>query len=221
VSAAIRTIKLVNATKREDVDEALTFIAATIETELHRVARAWGEYVWGITDDIGRQGWTMRVVENDPSTPSGALGWHDVDAHGNPTATIDLGVIEHYGGTLYRGSLSLSAVISHEVFEMIGDPACSTFEMDGAGTCWARELCDAVEADTIEYSYCDLSNWLLPAYFNAFAPGPYDRAELVTKPFEIRPGGYAIKYDGTASEVFADDAARAHPKMGRRAFRSR
>jgi hypothetical protein len=215
---AIRSIRLHNATTSNPsaVEDALAVIAHAAEGEVHNLCRDWGSYAWAILDDLGHQGWSLKVVENDPQTPNGALGWHDVDTRG-PYAIVDWGVIQHYGGTLLRGSLSLSAVITHELWETIGDPACASWEMDAQGVCWARELCDATENDIIELPSCDIANYLLPAYFNAFAKGPYDRLGVVQKPFEIRKGGYALKFDGNVSEVYDERAYR--PRMGRGAFR--
>jgi hypothetical protein len=37
-----------------------------------------------------------------------------------------------------------------------------------------------------------VSNFVLPAYFNPWAPGPYDHVGVLKKPFSLDKGGYAV-----------------------------
>jgi hypothetical protein len=58
---------------------------------------------------------------------------------------------------------------------------------------WALELCDATQGDSYSINDVAVSNFLLPAYFDPLEQtGPFDHLGVVSGPFVIRPGGYAI-----------------------------
>lgn len=89
---------------------------------------------------------------------------------------------------------------SHEVLEARADRrlhAC--VELDD-GTIWDREVCDRVEADSYLIDGVPLSNFNAPECFEP-PPTPtpgvtkYDWMGLSSTPNEVRPGGYAQRFD--------------------------
>lgn len=196
---------------------SLDAITVAIEEQLHSLAGRWGSYVWSIVDDAKKAGFAIVLLDN-PDVAN-ALGYHDVGPDGKPYARIFLDPIFSNGGTWTSGSLSVSAVISHEVCELIGDPGANRWANAADGTLYALELCDAVES----FSYnakngVALSDFLCPAFFNPFAPAGsmFDEMRKLTAPFQTGAGGYQIRMvGGKIDQVFGEDypAYRAATKV--------
>lgn len=124
--------------------------------------------------------------------PEDALGVHDLTAAGVPIAHIYLDLARTAGE-------QWTSIASHEVLEARTDPrlrAC--VELDD-GSIWDREICDRVEADTYLIDHVPLSNFNTPQCFEpSGAPGEfYDWMKLSKAPNEVRPGGYAQRFDPT------------------------
>lgn len=130
------------------------------------------------------------IITDDPLNPH-ALGDHELTATGRPQGRIYLGPILEHGGSLIQGAWSVSAVISHEVLEMLGDPY-ATWWSDGAdGLEYALEVCDPVEGDAYEIDGVSVSNFVGPRFFSP-GPGPYDQMGKLSRGFSMTPGGYLI-----------------------------
>jgi hypothetical protein len=79
-------------------------------------------------------------------------------------------------------------------------------------------LADPVEGDSYpvvavvmgEGRTVEVSNYVLPPYFDRSLTGPTNRMQLPLAPFGLRPGGYYVVLgrDGNESEVFAHVRAR-------------
>lgn len=127
----------------------------------------------------------------------GALGEHGLDG-----ADVYLDLLAKYGQPW-------QPCASHEVLEARADRrlhAC--VELDD-GSIWDREVCDRVEAESYEIDGVPLSNFSTPECFEpppgstiltivAAAGGhggAYDWMGTSTRPNEVRPGGYAQRYD--------------------------
>jgi len=79
-------------------------------------------------------------------------------------------------------------------------------------------VCDAVQADTYDIvaggMRVAMSNFVLPAFFNPWSSGPFDHLGVLTEPFSIASGGYAIveratptrERDARRLEAVFDDA---------------
>jgi hypothetical protein len=88
----------------------------------------------------------------------------------------------------------------------------------GDGTEIAVEVADPVEGDSYpvvavvmgEGRTVEVSNYVLPPYFDRSLTGPTNRMQLPLAPFGLRPGGYYVVLgrDGNESEVFAHVRAR-------------
>lgn len=121
----------------------------------------------------------------DDSDQAGALGYHDVDPAGKPYGRVFL-------KTDLADGLSPSVTASHEFEEMVVDLMARAGDQVGATTWVAHEVSDPVEADDDGYKRNGLqvSNFILPAWFDPSAPPPYDHLGLLSKPLTLRPGGY-------------------------------
>ena len=156
-----------------------------------------------------------RVYSFQPTLPSapGASAYHDINGQGVPVAFCAVTTC----GSLY-GPTGVSVDASHEILETAGDEGCNQLADDGKGTLHAREMCDAVEVQTYGYTCADgtivqLSNFVLRAWFDPNAAGPYDYmsgagiAGAVTPPGPMQtapsPGGqgnYQITCPSSTSE---------------------
>ena len=107
------------------------------------------------------------------------------------------------GSDWITGPDAISVTASHEALEMLADPAANEYSFNGFRLMWAREVCDAVQASTYRIVANGLrvpvSNFVLPAFFNPWADGPYDHLGVLKEPFSLAKGGYAILQRATRS----------------------
>lgn len=143
---------------------------------------------------VGRRTRTVPATQqrlwflNDSDDP-GALGYHE----------DDIGVPE---GKVFceediRAGAEISVTASHELLEQLADPHTTRMGPTVDGNQYIVEVCDAVEADADGYVIDGLqvSNFVLPAYYQ-LAPAPWDYRVLLSGPCPtLRPGGYAMYYD--------------------------
>ena len=165
-----------------------------------------------------------RVYSFQPTLPSapGASAYHDINGQGVPVAFCAVTTC----GSLY-GPTGVSVDASHEILETAGDEGCNQLADDGKGTLHAREMCDAVEVQTYGYMCADgtvvqLSNFVLRAWFDPNAAGPYDYmssagiagAVAPPGPMQTAPGdggNYQIECPSTTSQESQTFAAHASP----------
>ena len=77
------------------------------------------------------------------------------------------------GGTWLRGANSVSATISHEVCELVGDPTANHWVENARGALVAVELCDPVESCAYSIGLRDgrrvsVSDFVYPDWFNPY-----------------------------------------------------
>jgi hypothetical protein len=116
---------------------------------------------------------------------------------------------------------ALAVTASHEALETLADPAATECSFNGFRVASAREVCDAVLANTYHVVVHGLGvpvgNFVLPAFFNPWADGPNDHLGVLKEPFSLAQGGYAIheqatrtrKLDARRFHLMFDDAASA------------
>ncbi len=165
---------------------------------------AWGRSATVVAVPKGQapQPGSILVYVRDTSDQPGALGYHDdtTVAEGFVFAKTD----EQYGALL-------SVTVSHEVLELLADPDCQRGEQNPTNGYWyALEVGDPVEADADGYTVTvhdaagvthtvTVSNFILPAWFKPGALAPYDYRSLLSKPLQVRAGGYVSIWKGTGS----------------------
>jgi hypothetical protein len=88
----------------------------------------------------------------------------------------------------------ISLAASHELAEMLVDPANNLWCTDGKDKFYAYEVCDAVEANHFKVDGFAMSNFVYPAFFEGFRKrnsAQFDHMKMVQRPFQILKDGYA------------------------------
>lgn len=214
------SIHLQDKTGEPSICDALAALAslATVQAA-GEFRRAW------LTDDVCVSStagtWPAFIVRtlDDPA----ALAYHN-DAT-EPAIYVGADVIlGSDGGSIFHGSNSLLAALSHEVLEVLEDAYCQFYSPWTDARMVALEVCDPVQADSYEVTdgtnRGSVSNFVLPPWFGS--PGTkYDYLGTLSAPRTLAPGGYVVFSDG--SQLFGDDvshAARARKKKTSRRLRS-
>ena len=161
--------------------------------------------------------WAM-VFLDDADQP-GALAYHDLTPDGLPQSKVFVRT------TLDNGEL-VSVSASHELVEMLVDPAINLMTTGpDPKVIYAYESADPVEALSFQVNGIPMSDFVYPAYFEAFhKPGSvqFDQMNKVRKPFQILSGGYQIIFkNGKWSQIYGSEAKkRRFAREDRRGHRS-
>ena len=154
-----------------------------------------GSYIITVTDK-------SSDVEDE-----GDFGYHSIDNGDVYGYVFVKPILDDGGEVLYDEqndqNISVCSVLSHEIIETWGD-RFANFWADGpeidAGSEYALELCDPVEADSYVIEINDIkmsvSNFVYPSWFNPQAKSPkdlpFDYMSKLTAPFTMTSGGYMI-----------------------------
>jgi hypothetical protein len=205
------TIAVVNqSTMVSNAQASLMCSAIQVQLDLHFLP-AWGLKAASISfyaDATKVPGYAWLVSLLDNSTVAGALGYHEEDSD-KPDAFIFAQPVLSNGGAVLAFDASnptqytVSATLSHEVMEMIGDRFAGTFcqgPQIKEGNLYCFEMADAVEqlsyGISVSGSVVSVSNFLFPSWFNPEAVSPqnlpYDYLNQLTAPFTMAAGGYMI-----------------------------
>ncbi len=175
------------------VKEDLAAIAAAIQFQVQNDFAKSPPHGCGISatvrmassqTDVKPEEWVVGLITN-PDIP-GALGYHDETPAGKPYAKI-FPVLSAQDG------VPLSGVISHEILETLGDPNVSRCCQWSDGRFWADEKCDGVEAQHYKINGIEVSDFVLPPYFEPMTNTiglKFDHMGIVTQPHQLLPGGY-------------------------------
>ena len=157
----------------------------------------------------------LHLVDAIPEEPD-ALAYHTVDDQGRPVLRLGVETIRSQGGALLD---EISKAASHEVFETAVNPFVAFFcAVPGERRMLALEVCDPVQGGSFRHGSSAISNFVLPAYFDAEdLDGPFDHVGELVAPLSCAAAGYQAWSDGTqtfGAEV--REARRAHvAKHGR------
>lgn len=218
----LKNIYLVNKSTCVTNSELNKYALAIQKQVQEHFAPAWGisAYVKVVTDTskiepTSYNGIIYIVDFPDSKNLEGVLGYHDYTPSGQPVGYVFAGVDKKYG-------LEVSVTLSHEVLEMLGDVFCSwcTFvEINRVPTLLAIEVCDPVEDDDDGYMIdgVKVSNFVMPDWFEPTSKAKvFDFRKQLTKPLEIRPGGYIgafrIGKDKQWTNIEGSNAKRLHIK---------
>lgn len=223
-----------------DLDALIAAMQAYVD---QHVAPVWGTPAKLIkSTDFVKDAWAMVFLDN--ADQPGALAYHDLTPDGLPLSKVFVKTIL---ADPRNGPVSVSA--SHELVEMLVDPAVNMltsgpdlqtsyahenadpqddvilYESANEMTFYAYESADPVEEVTFKVNGVDMSDFVYPAYFEAFRePGAvkFDHENKVRRPFQILAGGYQmILRNGRWSNLFATKAKQEHfAKEDRRGHRS-
>jgi len=177
--------------------------------------------VWGVPATLApasaiKKG-TWGLVFLDDADQADALGYHDLTPQGLPLGKV-------FVRTTISSKNLVSVTASHELAEMLADPAIDLAAEAPDGTFYAYEVADPVEDETFQVAGIPLSNFAYPSWFEGFRKprsDKFDELGTCKKPFEIRPGGYmSIFKNGEWTEIFGSKRALArHQREDRRGRR--
>jgi hypothetical protein len=148
----------------------------------------------------------IAIVNAPPQGEEGVLGEHtellgdQVRGYVYCAPVLDAG-----GGVLDvpeggpRGC-AISAVLSHEVLELLGNPNVNRWADDDLGDSIALEMCDPCEADAYLVGDVLVSDFVLPSYFDPQAERPFSHLDSITVAFGLAPEGYQIVRDAGTNE---------------------
>jgi hypothetical protein len=193
-----------------------TAAVGAIKTQLVRdVAPAWGlvaPQVEGFDALAACPPDWSPIAVIDHADQAGALGYHTETPDGR-----------RYGRVFVVDSRDdgdePSSVMSHEGAELLVDPACNVSATDARGRAWALEVADPCESDGYEIGGIVVSNFVLPAFFDAsaFAGSKFDQLGKIGHAFQLAPGGYAVITSmGRTRQIQADGTELAFHELAAR-----
>ena len=197
----MRNIALVDHTEKYAPPAGvLEAIAEALTIQVQRdFAPVWGVEAAQFT--VGGRGDKIHFF--DSAREADDFGWHVTDDRGLPYAHVFAAASITHGNDWTKGAEAVSVTASHEALEMLADPRANEFCFDGKRRLWAREVCDPVQSRAYriltEDKRVPVSNFVLPAYFNPWADGPYDHLRVLAEPFSLDEGGYAV-FQATSAE---------------------
>jgi hypothetical protein len=160
------------------------------------------------TPKLVPSGVRQLVFLNDADSP-GALGYHSDDTSDAPVGKV-------FVKTIMKYNASVSVTFSHEVLEMVADAWANYWADNGKSTLYALEVCDPVEEQTYKVGTVDVSNFVLPSYFDATVEAgcsKFDFLSSLKAPFSLASGGYVIKQAGGK---ITQQFAKAYPAWRKR-----
>lgn len=209
----VPTISVVNQAKG-NLGFNLNAVIAALQKQVDRdFAPVWGTPCKLMkASTIAKGNWAIVIL--DTPDVSGAAGYHDLTPAGLPLSKVFLSA----GG--------VTVTMSHELLEMLVDPAINMMT-DGPNAQWAYayETADPCEEDTYSIDGIEVSDFVYPSYFETFRKPKstqFDYLNLITKPFQLRKGGYqSVWKNGKWTSVFGSAAkAKRFAKEDRRGHRS-
>ena len=181
--------------------------------------------VWGTPERLARASGFRKgawaFVFLDTADQANALAYHELTPDGLPLAKVFVKTIADAGA-------SLTVAASHELVEMLVDPAINLLSLGpDPKAAYAYESADPVEADALGFRVNGflMSDFVYPSYFENFhKPNStkFDYRGKVSKPFQILPGGYQLVFkNGQWSQLTTSKSkARALKAEDRRQHRS-
>ena len=178
--------------------------------------------VWGTpaklvrSDDFVAGAWAMVFLDN--ADVQDALGYHDLTPDGFPLSKV-------FVQTTLQAGQKVSGTASHELAEMLVDPAINLCATGPQHLIYAYETADAVEEEEFAIGGIAMSDFVYPAWFEGFRKADstqFDYLKKVKKPFEILKGGYmSVFKDGKWTQIFGSPAKKKRfQREDRRGHRS-
>lgn len=147
----------------------------------------------------------------DTADVAGALGYHDLTNDGLPLGKCFVKTTQDDGE-------DIGVTVSHELLEMLGDPAVNlvAFPTVTNKDPVAYETADPVEQDTYQINGLNVSNFVYPEYFQDHMDGKVQTDYLNTLKKKVwpamTPGGYiAVFVNGQWQQIFG--SKDSHERM--------
>jgi len=180
-----------------------------------RFAPVWGTPATLAAGKAVKKG-AWALVFLDDADQANALGYHDLTPDGLPLGKV-------FVRTTLSSKNLVSVTASHELAEMLADPAIDLAAEAPDGTFYAYEVADPVEEETFEIDGIPMSNFVYPSWFEGFRKAKSDKFDDLgscQKPFQIRPGGYmSIFKNGQWTQIFGSKRSAARFQQEDRAGR--
>ena len=169
--------------------------------------------VWGTPARLARASgfrkgaWAVALL--DTADQANALAYHELTPDGLPLSKVFVKTIADAGA-------SLSVAASHELVEMLVDPAINLLSLGpDPKAAYAYESADPVEAESLGFKVNGflMTDFVYPSYFENFhKPNStkFDQRGKVTKPFQILPGGYQLVFKNGQWSQLTTSKAKAH-----------
>jgi hypothetical protein len=210
----MRHIAVVNESKKVTLDQArLMTEACNIQLTRH-AAPAWGKVTmpvifYELATMVPKDG--DLIVLLDSPDEADALGYHTETPDGRVYGRVFVNPVLDAGGTILKGALSVSCVLSHEVLEQFIDPDINLWADDGRGKLYAIEVADPVENDAYNVKVgtkpVAVSDFVFPEWFDREnrRGTRYNQLATLKGPFTMRTGGYVVlrNEEGKEKTVFA------------------
>ncbi|HEX8160988.1 MAG TPA: hypothetical protein VF538_03895 [Pyrinomonadaceae bacterium] len=203
---------------------------AEIERIIKALQRQVNEHfqpVWGIGAElkfrkanavVPKNCYRIVIYDKARAGDAGFLGYH-FQRNGNPVASI-------FAKEDLVDDKTISDTLSHEVLEMLVDPALNLYAYrPGDGTKrrdrgYFYEVCDAVQCMHYRIDGVRVCNFVYPEWFEYAWPRDsrkFDHRGALREPFEILEGCYAdIREAGTGWRTIYGDHTPAKKKKARR-----
>lgn len=192
-------------------------------TALQRFIDDYVVPVWGTparlvgTRGFKKGAWALAFL--DRADIANALGYHDLTPDGFPLSKV-------FVQTTVESGQRVSVTASHELVEMLVDPAINLCAIGPDGVFYAYETADPVEEVTISVGGLAMTDFVYPSWFEDFRkPGStrFDHARRVQRPFQILAGGYMSVYkNGRWTQIYGSKGKRHRMRdEARRANRGR
>ena len=200
-----------------DLDKLLAALQKFVDT---RVVPVWGTPA-RLVKSTGFLPGAWAVVFLDTADAPGALAYHDLTPDGFPLSKV-------FVKTIRDDNSSVSIATSHELVEMLVDPAINIWcNGPGAGVFYAYESADPVEDEAAAFPIdgIAMTDFVYPSFFEGFrkrGSTQFDETKKVNKPFQILKGGYQIVFkNGRETQIYGSKAkAKSFAKEDRRGHRS-
>lgn len=145
--------------------------------------------------------WALVFVDTEHD--ASCDGWHDLTKGGMPLAKVFLRILlddEKAKGPQnlakrFRDQVTLTA--THEIAEMLVDPATTLCVQRPGYGLYALEVADPVEEDGFAIAGFAMTDFVYPSWYEAFhkpRSTKFDHLGICSRPFELRKSGYASIY---------------------------
>lgn len=180
-------------------DARVNALAIALQLQVsNALASTWGidAEIVPVTTDKTPPASIMQLILLDDQAQAQYLGFHYQAPDGTPQGVILVAEDQKYG-------VPDGATASHELCELLLDPAINSFRQAPNGDLYIQELCDAVngrvyqsDAGHEDGSPIYLADFVLPSWFYGQGQPPYTwmekefGAKPIKAPFGLAPGGY-------------------------------
>jgi hypothetical protein len=163
-----------------DVAAALPGFQASIDLDVGPAWNVAAKLVFIGAEAAPADAWSLTITDNAPLCF--CYGFHDLEGD-TPVGFV-------FPGDGAEGDWQLT--LSHELDEMLVDPYVDR-AVRGPKRFWLVEVADPVESARYTYTRLGvrLSDFVTPAWYRAGASRPFDHMGVVSRPFQIKPDGYA------------------------------